>query len=339
MPMPISHIDGSLLRGMFIGASQMLVRYRENLNRINVFPVPDGDTGSNITRLLEDLPEHLADVMPLDRVLAALEGELTHKIQGYSGAYLFLYIQGFCGQAREHANNSGLLAGREFAQAMHAGARNAVSESHVPPREGTILTAMGRCSERALDAAEKKDDLLLILREAHEEAEHAVEATREELRWMDAATGELRSLKDYGVVDAGALGFLYFLGGLRAGLGDEPRGSYYRELKGAFISHGGDYGFHAEFFLKVESPGQLLLEGTHLSMEELHRGILEFAGEGCGLEILGTGGDGLYIHLHLKTHREIEKVEEALGEVGTITRKRVDDMSRQFSESFGVAGG
>lgn len=339
MPRAISQIDGPLLRGMFIGASQALIRYRENLNRINVFPVPDGDTGSNIARLLEDLPEHLSDASSLEGVLCVLEGGLSHKIQGYSGAYLFLYIQGFCRHAREHARNPGLLAGRDFAGAMLEGARKAVSESHVPPREGTILTVMGRASKRAIEAAEESDDLMLILREAHEEAELAVEATREELRWKDAATGERRSLRDYGVVDAGALAFLYFLGGLRSGLGDEPAGSYYRELERAHLPHAAGYGFHAEFFLRVESPEGILLEGSPLSIEELYSSILEFAGEGCGLEIVGTGSEELYIHLHLKTHGEIDRVEEALRELGTITDKRVDDMDRQFRESFGESRG
>lgn len=330
-----NYLDAVTLQKMFIEASKFLLRYRENPNRINLFPVPDGDTGTNMSLLLKDLPGVLTSCSTIEEIIDTIRLHTAGRIHGYSGTYLFLFVKGFCNQVEQYLKRCPKLDSSGFVNAILAGAEQAVRESSVKPKEGTILTVMKKVSQTAADVGRQTADLCEILKEVYLTAEKSLEETKKELRWLDPATKMEVGLQNYDVPDAGALGFYYFLGGFMAALGETPDGKYYGRLNRIHFQAMGNYGYHTEFYLSPkEEEKNFTLDNGPLSLEELKRAIVEFAGEGCGVELLKLDNGQLYVHVHVATTNEISQIEAALLEVGEIRHRQVDDMSKQYRETF-----
>ncbi|HHY56034.1 MAG TPA: DAK2 domain-containing protein [Chloroflexi bacterium] len=206
---PVTTLDARDLQSLFQAAYEWLAHNYELVNRLNVFPVPDGDTGTN---MLLTIKSALANVRGQphatvsDVAEAAAEGA-HHGSRGNSGVILGQILQGFSQGLREKAT----LNTQDMAQALHAATESAYAA--VPaPVEGTILTVSREISQAAESAAQKTRDLREFLAHIVAAADAAVHRTPE----------LLPVLKQAGVVDSGGKGLFFVFEGMYRALTGQP---------------------------------------------------------------------------------------------------------------------
>lgn len=200
LPNPIMELDGLQLAELLRAGIYRLFEQTDHLNKINVFPVPDGDTGTNMSMTLA------AVLAALDREPQADAGKLLARAadaaldgaRGNSGAILAQFLLGLGDGAAQRAK----LGIKEFVDAAGAGAAYA-RDALQQPREGTILTVL-RAFADALRAETTATDFAALFGGAMSRVRSALEGTR----------GQLEELRAAGVVDAGALGFVEVLEGM-----------------------------------------------------------------------------------------------------------------------------
>ena len=199
--MGITYVDGPrLARGLF-AASDWVAGRRDEINRINVFPVPDGDTGTNFTltlRAVADALRALGDA-PLPATVQAMARGAVLGARGNSGMMLAHFLLGFAEKSGARLQ----LTTIEVAECLAAGAAH-LEASLDEPREGTLLTVAREAAAAALRAARTTDDVLTFMRRTLAEGEASLARTPE----------LLAALREAGVVDAGAKGFVLMVEGV-----------------------------------------------------------------------------------------------------------------------------
>ena len=192
--MALDSIDAASLRGIVITFRDALTDHREAINNLNVYPVPDGDTGTNMSLTLRSVVEELDDKG--DDMASVCNGIAHGSLmgaRGNSGVILSQILRGFSGVVAEHAS----IDGRLLATGLTAAAKGAYTAVGNPV-EGTILTVIRESSKAAADAATQGTDLCGVLEAARDEAAASLERT----------PTLLQVLADAGVVDAGGAGLL-----------------------------------------------------------------------------------------------------------------------------------
>ena len=200
--MAIKYLDAKRLKLVFIGGGKWVTKHEDLLNELNVYPVPDGDTGSNMSMtlnsMINDLEEKTDDKIKMPQLVEVVEEAVLMGARGNSGTILSQVITGFLKGIGDKVK----LLPKDVAEALLSAketAYSAVSE----PIEGTILTVIRKISEKATECADKFEDLVEFLREIVKAGEQAVEETPE----------LLPKLKEAGVVDAGGKGLFFFFEG------------------------------------------------------------------------------------------------------------------------------
>jgi DAK2 domain fusion protein YloV len=311
--------DGEALRTCFAAASARLGRERENINRINTFPIPDGDSGTNMWHTMdaaaraarEETSPHAGEV-----ARRASRGALLHA-RGNSGIILSQILSGFAKGLTGKAS----FTPHDFALALEqatAAAYRSVSE----PVEGTILTVLREGASAAREWGTRAAELVHLL-------DRVVEAERDAL----ARTPELLPrLKEAGVVDAGGLGLLTIFEGMRDALRGEAvqAGSDALEERGVRVARG------AAVKVPPLSPGaryglevQCLLLGSTCDLRELQRQ-------------LGTLGDSVLVvgdqeeakvHVHTLRPQEAIDLLVAAGDLVQLTFEDLDAQAAAFGTS------
>jgi len=306
--MKIGYIDGPRLRRALIAGCYWAQQQRGELNRINVFPVPDGDTGTNLSLTVQAIVDHLRQstersvgVVAQEAAQAAVMGA-----RGNCGMMLSHFLLGFAqsleGQTRMDASS--------FGGALEGGVQN-LSEALEAPVEGTILTVM-RDTARAVSSAEIQDIAPL--------AEHMLDRARDSLE----RTPELLPvLSAAGVVDAGAKGFVSLLEGAVMFLRGDPLS----------IGTDADYTAGPLVVSSIEYPDRVeqyrfcteaLVRGDDLPDQKEVRGNLRTRGDSM---IVIRSDDVLKVHIHTDEPEEIFSYLKGLGEL--ITHK-AEDMKAQY---------
>ncbi len=200
-------IQGNTLKSAFISAANNICNLKQKVDELNVFPVPDGDTGNNMSMTMSAAARQLereesSSVAAISNTAASA---MLRGARGNSGVILSLLFRGFSkGLAgKEEAD------GHDIARAFALGVE-AAYKAVMKPTEGTILTVARVASERAAEFAATNDDALAVFEKYYEEAK-ATLATTPEL---------LPVLKKAGVVDAGGQGLVYILEGMLSVLRD-----------------------------------------------------------------------------------------------------------------------
>ena len=192
--MALDSIDAASLRGIVITFRDALTDHREAINTLNVYPVPDGDTGTNMSLTLRSVVEELDDSG--DDMASVCNGIAHGSLmgaRGNSGVILSQILRAFSGVVAEHAS----IDGRLLATGLTAAAKGAYTAVGNPV-EGTILTVIRESSKAAADAATRGTNLCGVLEAARHEAAASLERT----------PTLLQVLADAGVVDAGGAGLL-----------------------------------------------------------------------------------------------------------------------------------
>ena len=187
-------IDGKLLRNAFISAANCISNNKRKVDELNVFPVPDGDTGTNMSmtmgNALKEL-ELLDDTVGVSQVASVTASALLRGARGNSGVILSLLFRGFAkGFANEKEINT-----QNLAKALELGVDGAY-KAVMKPTEGTILTVARRGAEKARELCDRTDDVAEMFEAVCAEAEETLAQTPE----------MLPILKKAGVVDAGGKG-------------------------------------------------------------------------------------------------------------------------------------
>jgi DAK2 domain fusion protein YloV len=205
---PLREIAGEQILAGLTAALSWLEANQQEINDLNVFPVPDGDTGSNMYLTLRSSVEEARDApapSAADSVLAAAAHGSLMGARGNSGVILSQILRGFAQGAAQRTNldASGVALAITEASAV---AYRAVMK----PTEGTILTVVRDAAAAAAAAAETTDDIRVLLERVVTEAHAAVERT----------TDQLQVLRDANVVDAGGFGLAVILEGFARAVGD-----------------------------------------------------------------------------------------------------------------------
>ena len=202
-------IDGAMLSRMVIHGAACINAEKQGVNELNVFPVPDGDTGTNMSLTIAAASAELKKKKPAAAGEAAsvVASALLRGARGNSGVILSLLFRGFSKAVKEKET----IDGRDFAIALDFGVA-AAYKAVMKPAEGTILTVSRLAARRAAEAARENDELAFVLEEALKEGHVALADT----------VNQNPVLKKAGVVDAGGKGFLIILQGMLDELRGEP---------------------------------------------------------------------------------------------------------------------
>ena len=306
----IGYLDGRRLSRAVIAGARFVADRAEPLNKINVFPVPDGDTGTNIASTLRQVAAGVARarLRHVGEMSRALADAAVAGARGNSGAIL---AQFFCGFA-EGLPDRPRASARDFGAAVVRAADSAY-QAIARPVEGTILSVI---REWARDVAARAGEVPDFERLVPESLERAKAALAETPRQMAA-------LKKAGVVDAGAQGFVYLLEGIVKYLREAARGAVPEspeEVRAAVFDRTPE-----EILFRYCT--EALVEGDRIDRDALRR---EAALLGDSIVIAGSA---TRVRLHVHTN-EPEKVFAAAAKLGEVAQTKVEDMRAQHETRF-----
>jgi len=207
-------ITSSVLAEMFKRVVQKLKRNESTLNRLNIYPVIDADTGKNLSFTLIGASRDL-DLSSLKETVRQISSRACENGTGFSGTGMAAYLSGFASYVLK--NNVQRLNAENLVRAMEEGTKHAYL-SFRNPKEGTILSAMRISAQRSRACLKEEKDIAEILKEAY------IAAVKE---LLNPEVQEIPILKRKGIVDAGGLGFIYTLEGWLSALGREGDGEFY----------------------------------------------------------------------------------------------------------------
>jgi DegV family protein with EDD domain len=307
----IAYLDGHRLRRGFLAGAAHVGRQRAELDRINVFPVPDGDTGTNLTLTLRTISDALRNVRSesVSEVAGVVAEASVLGARGNSGMLFSHFLLGFADSLgrRIRAGTAEIADGLSQAAASLHG----VLED---PREGTIITVARDLATEARRRARARQDVYLWLRDLQTAAERSLRRTRE----------MLPALREAGVVDAGAKGFVSFFEGVIHYIEGHAPGDV---IAAAPLerTHGGD---RPSLYVAREAGigagegrycTQVAVRGPEVPQTADLRHAL--TGLGTSTIVLRTGAVAK-VHIHSDTP---EAVVELLSGYGQLVSERVED--------------
>ncbi|MBE6987539.1 MAG: DAK2 domain-containing protein [Ruminococcaceae bacterium] len=297
-------------------AASAVEESKEQLNSLNVFPVPDGDTGTNMSLTLNAAARELAkyEELTLSKACDITSTSLLRGARGNSGVITSLLFRGLT-KAMKEMETAGAV---HFANALAEGVKTAY-KAVMKPAEGTILTVSRVSAEAAVKAAEEGKNLDEVI-------EIAIEAAKIEL----PNTMELNPvLKKAGVVDAGAFGYIVIMEGVQAAVtGKKPDNSFKPEEKVKSAADSGvDYLVFDERDITFAYCTEFICERTDKEKSvPMFRTFLD----GIGDSVVVVEDDE-FIKVHVHTNNPDKALGEAL-KFGRLSRIKIENMREQFEE-------
>lgn len=292
-------INGEILKKSIISAAECIGRHAEDVNTINVFPVPDGDTGTNLSltlsgcaKAMENCPEGGAGA-----VADYAAGELLRCARGNSGVIFSLIFKGFA----ESVDGLDYIDAASLAKALEAGCNEAYAAID-KPTEGTMLTVIRLAASKAVSAAKNGKN-------AKETFAAAVSGARASLK---STPNLLPVLKKHGVVDAGGRGLVYIMEGMLS-LSGNPE----KTLSEPKILHSDirdiEFAYCTEF---------LINSTKNIDIKEFRSFLAEIGDCPAAAEHSGI------IKVHVHTNRPDKAIAKALG-IGELSDIKIDNMRIQ----------
>lgn len=309
-------IDTELLTKMFLSGAANLEAKKEFINELNVFPVPDGDTGTNMTLTIMSAAKEVNGLEKADMlsVSKAISSGSLRGARGNSGVILSQLLRGFTKVIREHKE----IDVPVLAQACER-ARATAYKAVMKPKEGTILTVAKGIAQKAAEMAETTDDLEVFIPEILKHAEYVLSKTPD----------MLPVLKEAGVVDSGGQGLLEVLNGAYdAFQGKEIDYSAIEASAGTTMVKPGaqaetdiKFGYCTEFIIMVEK------EFTEADEVEF-KAYLESLGD----SIVCVADDDI-VKIHVHTNDPGLAIQKALT-YGQLSRMKIDNMREEHQEKL-----
>lgn len=312
--MATNTIDAGLLAKMFLAGAKNLEVKKEWINELNVFPVPDGDTGTNMTLTIMSAVKEVNSLTEVDmyNLSKAISSGSLRGARGNSGVILSQLLRGFTKKIRDYEE----LNAEILAEAMGKAVETAY-KAVMKPKEGTILTVAKGAAEKAAELAPESEDLNAFIEDVLAHAEYVLSQTPE----------MLPVLKEAGVVDSGGQGLLTVLqGAYDAFCGKEIDLNFETpEAKTEFVKPSKEtekeikFGYCTEFIIMLENP---------LPDEEVHA-FKDFL-NGIGDSIVLVADDEL-VKVHVHTNDPGKAISKALT-YGQLTRMKIDNMREEHQE-------
>ena len=305
--MRITSCDGKTFADFVIAGTYFLRKYRSVINDLNVFPVPDGDTGTNMlftvrSAMIEARAAHSTDLKVV--AAAAAEGALMGA-RGNSGVIISQMFRGFA-RAVRHKSAIGTV---DFATALADGV-HAARQALLKPVEGTILTVATAAADAAFKAAVSESDFNRVMLAVVVAANAALEKTPD----------QLAILKEAKVVDAGGQGFVYFMEGiLRMLPGRATHTTAFPRKPVRAITFTSKQQVDINRFCT-----EFVLTKASIGVDELRSRLMT-----QGDSLIVAGGEGT-IRVHLHTDFP-QKVADAMREIGEVSKLKIDNMEEQHN--------
>jgi DAK2 domain fusion protein YloV len=307
-------IDVEILTKMFLAGAKSLEAKKEWINELNVFPVPDGDTGTNMTLTImsaasevNNLPERT-----METVAKAISSGSLRGARGNSGVILSQLLRGFTKGIRNYETLDVITFANAFQKAVET-AYKAVMK----PKEGTILTVARGAADKASELALEEEELDAFFAGIIKEAEEVLQRTPD----------MLPVLKEAGVVDSGGQGLVEVLkGAYDAFLGKEVDYTF-EEPKAAPVKISAQteadikFGYCTEFLIMLDKE-------FDSETEREFKGFLESIGD----SIVCVADDDI-VKIHVHTNHPGQAIERALT-LGSLSRLKIDNMREEHEEKL-----
>ncbi len=306
-------INGAMFKEMLLFGTVSIAQAQQAINDLNVFPVPDGDTGTNMSLTIQTAAQELKKIEPatVDQAASVTASALLRGARGNSGVILSLLFRGIAKELKGCKEADGAA----FAAALQEGvaaAYNAVMK----PAEGTILTVSRLAAERAVNAAEEHNSVEYVIEQAIAQGEITLAQTTD----MNPV------LKKAGVVDAGGKGFLLILGGMLSALRGEER----PELTEENVQEKADFAMLNEEDITFTFDTVFIVRKSGRSIEPFRR-FLDGIGDSL---VIGEDDEAFKVHVH--TDIPGEALTEA-QKYGTLELAKIENMRTQAQQL--AAGG
>ena len=306
-------INGAMFKEMLLFGTVSIAQAQQAINDLNVFPVPDGDTGTNMSLTIQTAAQELKKIEPatVDQAASVTASALLRGARGNSGVILSLLFRGISKELKGCKEADGAA----FAAALQEGvaaAYNAVMK----PAEGTILTVSRLAAERAVSAVEEHNSVEYVIEQAIAQGEITLAQTTD----MNPV------LKKAGVVDAGGKGFLLILGGMLSALRGEER----PELTEENAQEKADFAMLNEEDITFTFDTVFIVRKSGRSIEPFRR-FLDGIGDSL---VIGEDDEAFKVHVH--TDIPGEALTEA-QKYGTLELAKIENMRTQAQQL--AAGG
>ena len=301
-------INGAMFKEMLLFGTVSIAQAQQAINDLNVFPVPDGDTGTNMSLTIQTAAQELKKIEPatVDQAASVTASALLRGARGNSGVILSLLFRGISKELKGCKEADGAA----FAAALQEGvaaAYNAVMK----PAEGTILTVSRLAAERAVNAAEEHNSVEYVIEQAIAQGEITLAQTTD----MNPV------LKKAGVVDAGGKGFLLILGGMLSALRGEER----PELTEENAQEKADFAMLNEEDITFTFDTVFIVRKSGRSIEPFRR-FLDGIGDSL---VIGEDDEAFKVHVH--TDIPGAALTEA-QKYGTLELAKIENMRTQADD-------
>lgn len=321
----IKTINGQTFRKMIIAGAGLLELNKKYVDSLNVFPVPDGDTGTNMYLTMKSAVNELSQCPSnnIDQLSEAFAKGALKGARGNSGVITSQIFKGFCSETAKHSE----ITTKIFAKAMQEGA-NIAYKAVTKPKEGTILTVIRVMAENALSVAKKYDDFETFLKKVLEVGEEILKQTPE----------MLPVLKKAGVVDAGGRGIIVvFTGFYKLIMGEEDFEFVFEDEKKpqsvddviADINNLGDieFGYCTEYMII-----NMHKKTTEADIDKLREKLCEI-----GDSVICIGDLNLVkVHVHSNTPNKALEYALELGELYNLKIENMREQNRELKKKANV---
>jgi len=306
-PKFLRELDGKSLYYSFLAGAERIFENQNLINKINVFPVADADTGTNLASTMRSI---IDSPIPTDNIKVtaiALADAALVGARGNSGIIFAQFLYGFSSEIESEV----ALTVESFARNMRNAVRYAY-ESIANPVEGTMITVIKDWAEFIYAMKELIDDFVELLIKSYNKAKESLQRT----------TSQMEVLRKANVVDAGAKGFVVFLGGMldffenRTDQREVNLGNEVSLIDLEAISH-------EEITFRYCSEALISFENESLNNKEIIREGISSLGDS-----LVIAGSAKKLRIHIHTDKPVE-LFDFLGKHGTIIYQKVDDMVMQ----------
>ena len=314
--MEITSINSKLLARMFLAGAKNLDSKKDWINELNVFPVPDGDTGTNMTMTIMSAAKEVSSLTnpTMAELAKAISSGSLRGARGNSGVILSQLFRGFCKVIKEYDEIDVTILCEACQKAVET-AYKAVMK----PKEGTILTVAKGAAEKALELSDETEDVVTFVEEVIKQAEYVLDQTPE----------MLPVLKQAGVVDSGGQGFVQVLkGAYDALIGKEidytiegaPTGAAPAKIS-AETEAEIKFGYCTEFIIVLNAP-------MSDNEEHAYKAFLESIGD----SIVVVADDEI-VKTHVHTNDPGLALQKALT-FGSLSKIKIDNMREEHQEKL-----
>lgn len=307
--MKIKYLNGYRIYNAIYAGSKAIIENQSYLNKINVFPVPDSDTGTNMASTVHSIMEGSDVYRSLKRTLQSIADAALSGARGNSGIILAQFFYGFSEEIQPYHR----ISVDVFAQSVDKAIKH-VYESMLEPIEGTIITVMKEWGKSICLQSNHTSDFAKLFHESLEVAKKALQET----------PNQLKTLAKAGVVDAGASGFVKFLEGVAQFI---QNGKLRRIVQNEFkISN-----FYKESIHDFNEDSSRYCTEAMITNSKINIRTLQSKLKKYGTSVI-TAGSQKKIHLHIHTDNPEELFAE-INQYGNISQLKVDDMKMQYEIS------